>query len=232
MLTGSLDWERGPPAQSWEVECALPRSRPCVSFGGGSGRGSGGGGSRGGGSGGGGGGGIGASCEPSGVGDWVVSRFGEVGGEPFSGDNGAANDSGRAVVHLSILDNTTLAFFVVNFGAESLLEGEGGLESSTAVGGGEVGESSRALFPEGSLFVVSVVFVVCFVCCDVCCDASASEALTCSAGCAWSRFSTSLRGNSVSLLFVSVCVLCSVRRVSFVVCNSWLSMGSLIVMSV
>ena len=60
---------------------------------------------------------------------------------------------------LSILDSTTLAFLEEDRGFEALLTEVWGL-GSFAGPGGEVGESSLALFPPGSLFVASFVFVV------------------------------------------------------------------------
>ena len=42
------------------------------------------------------------------------------------------------------------------FRVESLLAGVGGMGSSVGVDGGEVGETSLALFPDTSLFVVSL----------------------------------------------------------------------------
>ena len=154
--------------------------------------------------GGGGGGGIATSalCKTGGV---SSSRGGEVaavsgGAAPAAlGASDGSRPPSVAGMVPSIRDSTTRAFLVVDLGLELPLAGVEGLWSFR-VPVGEVGESSLALFPQGSeliissmfvvssVFIVSVVFVVSFmfvvsvvfavsvifVCLVVCCIVSGS----------------------------------------------------------
>ena len=189
--------------------------------------------------GGGGGGGIGASALASGLGPvcgWVASKpggtvrggggdehvfdVGEAGGVAFSCDGGLADVSVGVSTTVSIRDRITLAFFVFDFEANSLLAEVGALGSLSVAGGGEVGDTSLALFPYVSLFVVSVVFAVCCVCSVTygcllgsTAIAPASGGAAHSAGLVWSTVSRASSREvlvDVSLLFFSVCVLCSI----------------------